>query len=163
MDDISILEQQIEKLSFKFYDSISNIQKLAPLINYNNEENMENSQENKTRMEYEQIQNYEENKENYQRIIEENAQEIGNTFDNLFFTLNKLIEKEEFMYKEEEIIEKIKNLKDINEQKAKLIADKIKQTEEIIINIEKIQKDNRINEFAKRYDYINYPNDQYDL
>ena len=86
MDEISLLEQQIEKLSLKFYDSLSNIQKLAPLVNYPNEENMENSQENKNRMEFEQIQNYEENKENYQRIIEESAQEIGNCFDNLFLT-----------------------------------------------------------------------------
>ena len=94
MDEISLLEQLIEKLSLKFYDSLSNIQKLAPLVNYPNEENMENSQENKNRMEFEQIQNYEENKENYQRIIEESAQEIGNCFDNLFLTLNTLTEKE---------------------------------------------------------------------
>ena len=163
MDEITSLEEQIEKLSLKFYDSISNVQKLAPLINYPNEENLENSQENKKRMEFEQIENYDENKENYQRTIEENAVEIGNTFDNLFSLLNSLTEKEEFMYSEEEIIEKIKNLKDVNEQKAKLITDKVKQTEEVITNIEKIQKDNRINEFAKRYDYVNFPNDQYDL
>jgi len=155
MDELSKLEQHLETLSSNFLNSIQNIQKYAPFINKENEENMENSQENKQRIEVEKIENYDEMRKNYEKLIDDSANEIGNNFNNIYNTLNKLKEKEEFMFTEQEIIDQIKELREKNEIKVNYIKEKIKNTEEIMNNISKIQMDNRMNKQILKYDFRN--------
>ncbi len=155
MDELSTLEQQLEILSSNFLNSIQNIQKYAPFINMENEENFENSQENKQRIEIEKIENYEDIKQNYNKLIEDSASEIKNNFNNIYKTLISLKEKEEFMFTEQEIIDQIKELREKNEIKVNYIKDKVKNTEDIINNISKIQMDNRMNKQILKYDFRN--------
>ena len=155
MDELSKLEEELENLSNKFLNSIQSIQKYAPFINKENEENMENSEDNKRRIEVEKIENYDEMRQNYDKLIDESAKNIGNNFNGIFKILNNLKEKEEFMYTEQEIIDQIKELREKNEMKVNYIKDKVKQTEEIMNNISKIQMDNRMNKQILKYDFRN--------
>lgn len=155
MDELSKLEEELENLSFKFHNSIQTIQKYAPLISLDNEENMENSEENKRRVEFEKLENYDNIKENYDKLVKDSSNEINDNFINIFEVLNKLKEKDEFMYTEEDLIKKIKDLRDTNEIKVNLIKEKVKQTEEIINNISKIQMSNKMNQHILKYDHRN--------
>ena len=155
MDELSKLEEELENLSNKFLNSIQSIQKYAPFINKENEENMENSEDNKRRVEVEKIENYEEMRQNYDKLIDDSAKNIGVNFNGIFKILNNLKEKEEFMYTEQEIIDQIKDLREKNEMKVNYIKDKVKQTEEIMNNISKIQMDNRMNKQILKYDFRN--------
>jgi methyl-accepting chemotaxis protein len=155
MDELSKLEEELENLSHKFLNSIQSIQKHAPFISKKNEENMENSEDNKRRIEVEKIENYEEMRKNYDKLIDDSAKDIGNNFNSIFKVLNSLKEKEQFMYTEQQIIDQIKELREKNEMKVNYIKDKVKQTEEIINNISKIQMDNRMNKQILKYDFRN--------
>jgi len=155
MDELSKLEEELENLSYKFLNSIQSIQKHAPFISKKNEENMENSEDNKRRIEVENIENYEEMRKNYDKLIDDSAKDIGNNFNSIFKVLNNLKEKEQFMYTEQQIIDQIKELREKNEMKVNYIKDKVKQTEEIINNISKIQMDNRMNKQILKYDFRN--------
>lgn len=155
MDELSNLEEELENLSNKFLNSIQSIQKYAPFINKENEENMENSEDNKRRIEVEKIENYDEMRHNYDKLVDDSAKDIGNNFNSIFKILNNLKEKEEFMFTEQEIIDQIKELREKNEMKVNYIKDKVKQTEEIISNISKIQMDNKMNKQILKYDFRN--------
>lgn len=155
MDELSKLEEELENLSNKFLNSIQSIQKYAPFINKENEENMESSEDNKRRIEVEKIENYEEMRQKYDKLIDDSAKDIGNNFNGIFKILNNLKEKEEFMFTEQEIIDQIKELREKNEMKVNYIKDKVKQTEEIMNNISKIQMDNRMNKQILKYDFRN--------
>jgi len=155
MDELSKLEEELENLSYKFLNSIQSIQKYAPFISKENEENMENSEDNNRRIEVEKIENYHEMRQNYDKLIDDSAKDFGNSFNDIFKILNSLKEKEEFMFTEKEIIDQIKELREKNELKVNYIKDKVKQTDEIMSNISKIQMDNRMNKQILKYDFRN--------
>jgi len=155
MDELSKLEEELENLSNKFLNSIQTIQKYAPFVNKENEENMENSEDNTKRIEIEKIENYDEIKKNYDKLIDDSSKEIGNNFNNIFKILNSLKLKEEFILTEGEIIEQIIELREKNEMKVNFIKEKVKQTEDIMNNISKIQMDNRMIKQIQKYDFRN--------
>lgn len=148
MDDLTKLEEQLEKLSGLFFQSINTMQRYAPLINHENEQNMEDSEMNVERIKYENIDDYQENKENYQGLIDQKSREINDTFQSMSTILNNFKKDEEYMKPEEELIRSIKSLKESNDSKIKNLNDKIKQTEDIINNI---KKENELNMHILRY------------
>lgn len=159
MDVLSKLEEQLENLSSKFYDSIQTIQRYAPFINKQGEENMENSEENIKRLEFEKIENYEKIKNEYDNLIADSSKNIEENFNNIFDVLNSIMKKEEFMYTEEELKAQIRNLVETNKFKVESITDKVAQTEKILDDISKFKMINKMDIHNMRYDFRNVQHD----
>jgi hypothetical protein len=148
MDDLTKLESNLEKLSHLFFDSVIFVQKYAPLINGNLEENMEMSETNMERIKVENIQNYKENRESYDQTLTDKAAELNNTFNEINNIIDNIKKDELYEKTEDELITQIKNLRENNESKVKILTEKIRQTDDIINNI---KKENEINMHLLRY------------
>jgi hypothetical protein len=137
MDDLTKLENDLDRLSNCFLNSIHNLQRYAPIINLSNEENMEESVEHKERLAIENIENYNENKEKFNELVNSHTEEINKIFEEIDLRINGLKEQEEYTKTDMELKNEIKALKQQNEDMGKELNDKIKQTEDIINNIKK--------------------------
>ena len=93
-DDLSNLENEIQKISKKFADSFAFINDYSPFLpENNNEKNMENSKQNQERIKFEKINDYELNRQNFENNIQNYSTEIDNIFNNISNLINNLKKK----------------------------------------------------------------------
>lgn len=141
-DDLQNLEIEFCKLSELFYKSINDLKNYAPFVTNSGEENLEKSNINTERVQFEQIPDYEEKKNNYTQLVEQNATQMNTLFDNIGNMIHNLTQREEFKSTDTELNNKLKDLKESNDQKALRIKEKINYIEGLV---NRVKTDNDIN------------------
>ena len=124
------LEKKFAKVSELFTTSVNELRTYVPL---DGEENMANSQMNRDRIQVENIQNYEINSKNYNEIVKRNAESMNNLFDEIGYMINELKNNTVFnTTTDEDLKNNLEQLKNANNNQAKIVQDKIKSLDELI-------------------------------
>ena len=124
------LEKKFAKVSELFTSSVNELRTYVPL---DGEENMANSHMNRDRIQVENIQNYEINSKNYNEIVKRNAESMNNLFDEIGYMINELKNNTVFnTTTDEDLKNNLEQLKNANNNQAKIVQDKIKSLDELI-------------------------------
>ena len=151
------LEKKFAKVSELFTSSVNELRTYVPL---DGEENMANSQMNRDRIQVENIQNYEINSKNYNEIVKRNAESMNNLFDEIGYMINELKNNTVFnTTTDEDLKNNLEQLKNANNNQAKIVQDKIKSLDELIHRVKtesEIDKqfENRTENNNNPYDYL---------
>ena len=122
------LEKKFARMSELFTSSVNELRTYVPL---DGEENMANSQMNKDRIMVENIQNYEINSKNYDEIVKRNAESMNSLFDEIGYMINELKNNTVFnTTSDEDLKNNLEQLKNANNNQAKIVQDKIKSLDE---------------------------------
>ena len=151
------LEKKFARMSELFTSSVNELRTYVPL---DGEENMANSQMNKDRIMVENIQNYETNSKNYDEIVKRNAESMNSLFDEIGYMINELKNNTVFnTTSDEDLKNNLEQLKNANNNQAKIVQDKIKSLDELIHRVKtesEIDKqfENRPENNNNPYDYL---------
>jgi hypothetical protein len=153
------LEKKIAKVSELFTTSVNELRTYVPL---DGEENMANSQMNRDRIQVENIQNYEINSKNYNEIVKRNAESMNNLFDEIGYMINELKNNTVFnTTTDEDLKNNLEQLKNANNNQAKIVQDKIKSLDELI---HRVKTESEIDkQFENRTENNNNPYDDLEL
>ena len=156
-DVLEKLEKKFAKVSELFTTSVNELRTYVPL---DGEENMANSQMNRDRIQIENIQNYEINSKNYNEIVKRNAENMNSLFDEIGYMINELKNNTVFnTTTDEDLKNNLEQLKNANNNQAKIVQDKIKSLDELIHRVKtesEIDKqfENRTENNNNQYDYL---------
>ena len=153
------LEKKFARMSELFTSSVNELRTYVPL---DGEENMANSQMNKDRIMVENIQNYETNSKNYDEIVKRNAESMNSLFDEIGYMINELKNNTVFnTTSDEDLKNNLEQLKNANNNQAKIVQDKIKSLDELI---HRVKTESEIDkQFENRPENNNTPYDDLGL
>ena len=149
-DSYSVLdniERELKFITNTFFESLKDIKTFAPFISKGNETNQEQTEYNDLKN----IQGYEENRKNFDNMLNEYSNQMNLHFNNMFDLTNKLKKFDEFNMKEEDLMQKLENLRQKNVNSTTEMETKLKSVEKILNELNMDQS--MTNEINKREQY----------